>query len=276
MRAFVEQASTRGWAKLRPIRNRRFESRLRHDPGAPCLVLSPHLDDAVLDCWSVLTGAGDLRVVNVFAGMPLGGVVAYFDRLAGASDSAVHVGGRIADDRHALGHAGRRPLNLDFLARPYRAGRPEPSFAQLDAALVESAGAAAMVYAPAALGEPHPDHELVRDYALGLARTGLPVRLYADLPYCAVYGWPAWVTGGEPDPHLDVDAYWNGSSGAATSILTRAGANVVRLDGKRAAAKLTAMRAYREFPLLDRGPVGQLSNPAIHRYEVFWAVGPEG
>jgi hypothetical protein len=50
----------------------------------------------------------------------------------------------------------------------------------------------------------------------------------------------------------------------------------VRLDGKRAAAKLTAMRAYREFALLDRGPVGQLSNPAIHRYEVFWAVGPEG
>jgi hypothetical protein len=32
------------------------------------------------------------------------------------------------------------------------------------------------------------------------------------------------------------------------------------------------MRAYREFAVLDRGPVGALSNPAIHRYEVFWAV----
>jgi len=274
VRAFLEQAAGRGWAKLRPIRNRRFESRLRHDPGAPCVVLSPHLDDAVLDCWSVLTDAGALRVVNVFAGAPARGTVAYFDRLAGASDSADHVGGRIADDRDALGHAGRHPLNLDFLACPYRAGRPEPSFAQLEAALVETAGATAMVYAPAALGEPHPDHELVRDYALAIARGGMPVRLYADLPYCAVYGWPAWVTGGEPDPHLDIDAYWNGSNGAA-AISTRVDAEVVRLDGERAAAKLTAMRAYREFAMLDRGPVGQLSNPAIHRYEVFWRVGPQ-
>ena len=37
VRAFLEQASTRGWAKLRPVRNRRFVSRLRHDPArCPC------------------------------------------------------------------------------------------------------------------------------------------------------------------------------------------------------------------------------------------------
>jgi hypothetical protein len=275
VRAFLEDASTRGWGKLRRIRNRRFGSRLRHDPEAPSLLLSPHLDDAVIDCWSVLTDSGEVRVVNVFAGVPRPGQVAYYDRLAGAYDSAVHVGHRIAEDRDALSHAGRSPLNLDFLARPYRGGRPEPSFAELEAVLAESACGAATVYAPAALGEPHPDHEFVRDYALGLARDGMPIRLYADLPYCAVYGWPSWVTEQEPDPHLDVDSYWNGSAGAAAPILTRTEAQVVRLDREQAAAKLAAMRAYREFAVLDRGPIGQLSNPAIHGYEVFWHV-PEG
>ena len=167
-------------------------------------------------------------------------------------------------------------INLDFLARPYRAGRPEASFAELDAALVAHTPRAAMVYAPAALGEPHPDHELVRDYALGLAAAGVPVRLYADLPYCAVYGWPSWVTGRDSDPRLDIDAYWNGSGDAAALTLTRAGAEVVHLDADQADAKLAAMRTYREFAVLDRGPVGQLSNPEIHRYEVFWPVGGEG
>ncbi len=276
MRAFLEQVSTRGWGKVRGIRNRQFESRLRHDADAPALLLSPHLDDAVLDCWSVLTDPADVRVANVFAGAPRPGSVAYFDRLAGASDSGAHVRHRIADDRAALRHAGRRPSNLDFLAYPYRRGGPEPSFAQVDAALAAHTGAAATVYAPAALGEPHPDHEFVRDYALGLARGDMPVCLYADLPYCAVYGWPAWVTGEQPDPHLDVDFYWNGSAGVAASILMRAGARIVRLDAEQAAAKLAAMRVYCEFAVLDRGAVRQLSNQAIHGYEVFWPVPAAG
>ena len=73
-----------------------------------------------------------------------------------------------------------------------------------------------------------------------------------------------------------VDFYWNGSTGVAAPILTRARARVVRLDGEQAASKLAAMRAYREFAVLDRGPIAQLSNPAIHGYEVFWAVPRSG
>jgi LmbE family N-acetylglucosaminyl deacetylase len=270
MRAFLEVCAARAWAKSRPLRNRRFRSRLRHDPDAPALLLSPHLDDAVIDCWSVLTGPEPVAVANVFAGVPGPGAVAHYDRIAGARDSAEHVRQRIAEDREALALAGRFPVNLDLLARPYRHARPEPSFARLDATLADRVPAASVVYAPAALGAPHPDHEVVRDYAIALR--DMPVRLYADLPYCAVYGWPAWVTGHPPNPHLDVDAYWNGSAGDSSRLLTRARAEVVPLDGDRAAAKLAAMRTYREFAVLDRGPVGQLSSPLIHGYEVFWPV----
>jgi hypothetical protein len=167
------------------------------------------------------------------------------------------------EDREALALAARRPLNLPFLARSHRGWRPEPSLRALDGALAP--GPVAAVYAPAALGSPHPDHALVRDYALALARHGIPVRLYADVPYSVVYGWPAWVTGDAPDPRLDVDAYWGNGA--------RAGAEVVRLSAPAAGAKLAAMRTYRsEFAVLDRGPVHQLSNPAVHGYEVFWCA----
>jgi hypothetical protein len=53
----------------------------------------------------------------------------------------------------------------------------------------------------------------------------------------------------------------------------RRSAEVVRLDQQEAAAKLVAMRTYRtQFPALDRGAIGQLSNPAVHMFELFWPV----
>jgi len=266
MRAFADDAAARAWSRLRVVRNRGFRSCLRHAPDAPALLLSPHLDDAVLDCWSVLTAPAALRVVSVFAGVPAPGSVSYYERLAGARDSAEHMRRRIDEDARALAIAERTAARLGFLALTHRRGRPEPSFRALDAALAGH-GPVSTVYAPAALGAGHPDHELVRSYALALARQGRPVRLYADVPYCVAYGWPAWVTGSEPG--LDIDAYW-GPAGS------RAGAEVVRLAPPAAAAKLAAMRTYRsEFAVLDRGPLRQLSNPAVHGFEVFWPA-PDG
>lgn len=274
MSAFLQETATRAGAKLRPVRNRGFRTGLHHDQGAPTVLLSPHLDDAVLDCWSVLTGPGAVQVVNVFAGVPAPGPSGHFERLAGARDSAAHARRRIAEDREALARVGRSPVNLGFNCLTHRRGRPEPSFAQVDAALRAHVAGVSCVYAPAALGTSHPDHDLVRCYARALADQRVPVRLYADLPYCTVYGWPWWVTGEEPDPYLDVDAYWSASAGG--SSCTPATAEVVRLAGPDAAAKLAAMRVYRaEFSVLDRGPVRQLSNPAIHGFEVFWPA-PNG
>ena len=271
MRAFLRESAARAGARLRRLRNRGFRTGLCHERDAPALLLSPHPDDAVLDCWSVLTGPEDLWVVNVFAGVPESGARGHFDRLAGARDSAAHMARRIVEDREALARAGREPVNLHFRALAHRRGRPEPSFALLDAEIRDRVGTVSAVYAPAGLGEPHPDHDMIRCYALALAHQGMPVRLYADVPYSTVYGWPWWVTGTDADPHLDVDAYWSVSAGGASC--PRSAAQVIRLDGPAAACKLAAMRAYRaEFSVLDRGPVGQLSNPAIHGFEVFWPV----
>jgi LmbE family N-acetylglucosaminyl deacetylase len=252
------------------VRDRGFTPTLRLDPSAPAVVLSPHLDDAVIDCWSVLPSAS---VVTVFAGVPSRpGVLVHWDAVVGARDSASLMRARREEDRAALSLAGVSPIHLDLLPDPYRRSSEHPTLSAIDTVVSSAVPAASKVYAPAVLGVIHPDHELVRSYALALARAGVAVELYADQPYAVQYGWPSWVTGAEPDAYLDVDAHWNATPGRHPDV-NRANARVVALDDGARERKLEAMRAYAtQFAMLDRGPIGQLSNPAVHGYEVFWRV----
>jgi LmbE family N-acetylglucosaminyl deacetylase len=255
------------WRRAGPALERGFTPTLRHDASAPPLLLSPHLDDAVVDCWSVITAPGEVNIVNVFAGVPPAGRTTHWDRIVGATDSASLMHSRIAEDRAALERVGRRAVNLSFLEHQQREDRRPPTLASIDRELTRAIPAASRVYAPAALGTRHPDHVRVRDYATACSDAGMPVELYADLPYAVVYGWPHWVTGGDPDPHLDVEAYWGDARPTGEP-------RIVRLDEPDAEAKLAAMRAYEtQFPSLDRGPIGLLSNPEVHRFEVYWPCG---
>ncbi|MGH2855333.1 MAG: hypothetical protein ACRDLF_14200, partial [Solirubrobacteraceae bacterium] len=68
-------------------RERRLRSCVRSDPQAPELVLSPHWDDAVLDCWSLLSSDREVHVVNLFAGVPAPGRLGPWDAITGAEDS---------------------------------------------------------------------------------------------------------------------------------------------------------------------------------------------
>lgn len=267
----LERLGTAFWKRVANARNRGFGTSLRADPAAPVLLLSPHLDDAVLDCWSVLTSPGPVEVVNVFALAPPAGTATGWDGIVGVPDSAALFAARVEEDARALALAGRTPHNLGFLELQYRRGRPLPPWAAIDGEIARSVPAASRVLAPMTIGTVHPDHALLRGYALALARQGHRVALYADLPYATVYGWPGWVTGDAPDPHLDVDAYW-APSFEGVPIEPRA-AQVTRLDDAAAVAKLEAMRTYRtQFATLDRGPIGNVSNPAVHRYEALWEM----
>jgi LmbE family N-acetylglucosaminyl deacetylase len=251
-----------------------LSTRLHADPDGVTVVLSPHLDDAVLNCWSVLTGPGDVRPVNVFAASPHPGFVTDVDRICGATDSAAHMAERRAEDAEALALAGRTPTNMPFLDRQYRGPRGTFSLRRLDAELAEAVGSIAALYAPAALGGSHTDHRLVRRLALAAAEAGISVHLYADLPYAVAFGWPHWVTGEPEEPRRRVDAYWAPLERTVPAIRSLGEARVVRLTNEQAGHKLTAMRAYRtQLPALDAGPVRFLSNPAIHGFEVFWDLG---
>ncbi|HXB15532.1 MAG TPA: hypothetical protein VNV44_07280 [Solirubrobacteraceae bacterium] len=246
--------------------------------AGPTLVLSPHLDDAVLDCWSVLCDEAPAAVANVFAGVPSDGAPApLWDRITGAADPAARVRERLAEDQAALARAGRTPLSLPLLDAQYRgSGRPlEP--ADIDRELADRLdGPVARVFAPAAIGG-HPDHLLVRRYARALLRRGFAVTLYADLPYCLLHGWPGWVDGRETGPFRDVDAFWRSFLADVPELPPLRSARVARLDDQRAAEKLAAMRSYRtQLPALSYGARGLIEDPEIHRYEVFWELAPSG
>src|SRR5206468_12391212 len=91
----TQRLRARWWRLAAPLLDIRLRPRLRHDPSAPLLMLSPHLDDAVINCWSVLTADGDVQAVNVCSRPPDPGFTPYWDRNCGAEDSPTHCRARL-------------------------------------------------------------------------------------------------------------------------------------------------------------------------------------
>ena len=231
-------------------------------------ILSPHLDDAVLSCWSVLTGDEEAVVVNIFTGAPaVGSGARLWDRLTGATDSAERMRERLEEDRAAMGLAGRDALGLGLLEVQYRANGELPDLA---AAIEPVLPSGCAVFAPAGLGV-HVDHALVRGAALALRRRGTPVTLYADLPHAIARGWPSWVAGADGAPA--VDAEWDIALQAAAIDGGLGSVRVHSLDDGSLAGKIESLRAYTtQFSALDAMAFRPLQEPGTLRYEVFWAL----
>jgi LmbE family N-acetylglucosaminyl deacetylase len=235
------------------------------------VILSPHFDDAVLSCWHVLAGAGEVQVVNVFAGEPCAGTLGWWDRLAGASDSAAVVRERIAEDRRALALAGRAAVNLPFLDGQYRQEGEAPG--EIVKALRGVLPAGARIYAPAGLGDCHPDHLAVRSAALALHGEGAEVRLYADLPHATLGGWPRWVLEDSAPA-----ANRNGERWAAqlrsTGIAGEWTLGAARqLSADEHAEKLQAVLAYGSQLAPLRAAFGLiLEDPRLLGFEVEWRL----
>jgi LmbE family N-acetylglucosaminyl deacetylase len=166
---------------------------------------------------------------------------------------------------------GRGAEGLGFLDLQYRDGRPLDASAVLHA-LAARFPAMDEVYAPLAIGG-HLDHLAARDVGVELARRGLPVWLYADLPYALEFGWPAWVEGRASGGPLDAGPYWQQCLERATWPVQRTRPAAARLDDAAAERKLAALRRYRsQFAALDAAPLRRLSEPLWRRHEVFWAL----
>jgi LmbE family N-acetylglucosaminyl deacetylase len=224
------------------------------------LVLSPHLDDAVLSAWCDLRGA---VVANLCTAVPPRGVVGDFDRTKGAVDGAAFMAARLEEDSAALALAdvGSR-IELGFLDAQYRDRPLDPD------AIRAALPPAERILAPAGLGG-HPDHVSARDAALA---TGAMVTLYADLPYAARVGWPAWVTGDDQRRHWRPEARWDLFLAAVPGRLSP---RAIALDAEQLAAKERALRTYAtQFEVLNGGPVNRLLNPAVLGFEVRWDVSP--
>jgi hypothetical protein len=220
------------------------------------VVISPHLDDAVLSCWHLLERGG-VKVVTAFTGVPEPGTAGWWDVLTGSSDSVARMGERLSEDAEVLARVGAERVGLGLLDQQYRRNGRLPAIAE---ALAEHLDPGDEVYAPAgiALG---PDHELVHAAALALRDDA---HLYADLPHAFLWGHPALVTGEEPP--LDVDAAWRAQLGDRGLDPDQLRPEVHALDDEAFARKLEAVRGYRtQVAALER-----LASLDALRWEVTW------
>jgi LmbE family N-acetylglucosaminyl deacetylase len=141
----------------------------RRGPRHSAVVVSPHLDDAVLSCGEFIAANHDCVVVTVFAGEPSEGTHTEWDRRCGLTSGAVAVQTRREEDRKAIARLAATPVHLPFLDDQYRE-RPDP---QLEVRVAGALGAVVEALSPGVvvmpLGLGHRDHRLTRDACLSVA-----------------------------------------------------------------------------------------------------------
>jgi LmbE family N-acetylglucosaminyl deacetylase len=237
---------------------------------ATTFILSPHPDDAVLSLWHLLTGPQEIEVLTIFNGPgSADATLGWWDRVTRAGDALERARERAAEDREALGLAGRSPTDLGFVDGQYRNG-DQPVQPLIDA-IAAAAPEDALLLAPAAL-DLHRDHLATRAAALELGRHGRSVALYADVPHATIHGWPAWVTGKQADPYLDPEAFWEVAMNGSGLSLRDLEPQVHALDSGGAAAKRAALERYRtQVPALE-SLFAVLARPEVLGYEVVWPL----
>lgn len=152
------------------------------------VVVSPHLDDAVLSCGQVLAAHPGSTVVTLFAGFPAPDApLTEWDQRCGFPNGEQAVAHRREEDRIALSLLEARPDWLDFLDAQY-AVSPTPD--ELAAALAERLPELSPDAVLFPLGLFHSDHVLAHQAALkALAAVPHALRLaYEDVPYRAMPG----------------------------------------------------------------------------------------
>jgi LmbE family N-acetylglucosaminyl deacetylase len=164
------------------------------------VIISPHLDDAVLGCSTLMAAHPGATVVTVFAGRPTEypTPMERWDSLCGfVEGDEVHVARR-AEDAAALAVLDATPVWLDFVEHSYldRADWVDADAVvdELDAAV--RAGEPTAVFAP--FGLANPDHDVTHDAAMlvraRLERDGNPAAwfCYEDTGYKHIPGLLAW------------------------------------------------------------------------------------
>jgi LmbE family N-acetylglucosaminyl deacetylase len=213
-------------------------------PHPRVVVLSPHLDDAVLSCAGRI--GPHATVVTMFAGVPgPDQAPSAWDRACGAESARELMLRRRGEDADAVGALGGRTRHLDFLELAYRA-RPPQGRALLLAVLEEAAGADE-VWFPAAVGG-HLDHLILREVLARATRelTACAMRMYADYPY--VNHLVAGARRRAGDPHRATSEVltawarrWLEPPEGAPCV---PGLDAAHLDPATLAAKHSAVRAY--------------------------------
>ncbi|HEY7144992.1 MAG TPA: hypothetical protein VH637_12165 [Streptosporangiaceae bacterium] len=238
-------------------------------PWNGAVMVSPHLDDAVLSATSRLASGG-FTVGTVYAAIPdRSARLGAWDRLTCARNSNERMHERIAEDDRALAMLDARPHRLSFLDSQYSPPRDQPEAIERELAL-RLAGASE-VWLPAGIAG-NTDHLRVRRAALRALRScDTPVFLYADLPYSVLYGWPTQVCGRDEGAFLDTTWWFEQELRRRRLRSPALELNVVWLDDATRRRKRAAMAAYRsQLPALSLSTDESLDQ--LTEIEVYWAL----
>jgi LmbE family N-acetylglucosaminyl deacetylase len=152
----------------------------------PILVVSPHLDDAVMSCGHVIRRFPDCVVLTIFAGDDVDwSEMTAWDRASGFDAGTNVLAVRTGEDDRALAALGARAMRLPYLDQQYRDPGISPSVEALReeiATAIRQVGAETVFFP---LGLVHADHRLTADASLTAARLlpGLRWFAYQELPY---------------------------------------------------------------------------------------------
>ncbi|MGF6612795.1 LmbE family N-acetylglucosaminyl deacetylase [Paraburkholderia sp. WSM4175] len=151
------------------------------------LVISPHLDDAVLSCGLLIAAHPGTVVCTVFTAPPVGNMTTDWDRAAGFADACEAMQARQAEDREALGLLSAIPVHLLFCDAQYHA---TPDADELITALNHAVSETKPARIVMPLGLFHSDHVLVSNACLALMRRqpASPFIAYEDVPYRRMSG----------------------------------------------------------------------------------------
>lgn len=151
------------------------------------LVVSPHLDDAVLSAGQLLAAHPGAVVVTVFAGVPGAGLTGDFDQSIGFADGGSAMRARRDEDAAALALLGAVPVHLGHLDRQYRKCR-DPG---LDDAILADLTKLVAEHRPAAVLGPvglvHADHLRVGRIWPSVPAWDADQIAYEELPYRVRY-----------------------------------------------------------------------------------------
>lgn len=160
------------------------------------VILSPHLDDAVLGCGRFMAAHPGVTVVTVYAGAPetYPEPMSRWDTLAGFTAGDDVLGARRSEDAAALRELGAAPRWLDFVEHQYLDRSDWVGAAETHETLeVELRGLTpTAILAP--FGLANPDHGATHDAAMVVRSRYLGPAwfLYEDFGYLHIPGLLAW------------------------------------------------------------------------------------
>ena len=218
------------------------------------VVISPHLDDAVLGCGALLATHPGSTVLTVFAGTPRESRQTAWDARCGFADAREAMATRRREDDAALGLLRACAQRLDFLDHQYG---DTPCTDRVAGAVHEVLVACSPQRVLLPMGLFHSDHLLAHEAARTATRAlpGLTVLLYEDALYRGLHGVLQ-----QRLIHLARDG----------AVLTPA--RLPRGDGHAAELKRQAVLAYRS-QLRGFGPGGY---DDAEQPERFWTLDTTG